>query len=703
MSQGQTSTASVKTTTTGITSAVALSVSGMPTGMTASFSAATIASPGSGSTTLNIAATATATPGNYTLTVTGTAGSQTAKSSFTVTVLAPSFGLAVPTAALGMQNGQTITAVVGITPQNGFTGTVTLGTTGLPAGVTATFSPATLSGSKAATSVMSIVAAKSAHGGFYGFNVTATSGSFVQTASMNLAVNVTASCSMVFTPSTITVAPGGTTTVALTCPSAGSAISMYPFGTPSGITATLSSSTLAVNGSVTMTVSAASTAVQGSSVMGIYATEANGALQEPNIGITVTGPNSAVTLTPSTMTLSPGGSATVGVSWSSVGFPNANVAVGGRPQGVSVSFGATSATSQSLTFSASSAAVNGKYTILLQVMSGVNMRTATLNVVIAPQPACTLATNPAASIGLLAGTSATVSVTCAVTQGTFSAPLTLSAAALTSTSAASATSGSVAGITVQAPATLTAGSSASVTIASASTVKAGTYQLQVTASGSGFTKTIAVPLTVSEPPICSLAATPSSVSLTLGQSTTTKLSCTVSQGAFTTPLSLTLASLPTGVTAQLSPATLTAGSTTTLTLTAATTAKAGTANLSLTAASGGFTQTITVPVTLTAPPTFTLTPSQTTLTLKAGSPVQVSLSSQLSAAFNSAIALSSTGLPTGVTASFSKASLSAPGSGTSVLTFTATSAAKIGTYTINAVGTGGGVTQSEPITLTITK
>ncbi len=696
VSQGQSTTATVKTTTTGITSAIALTVSGLPTGVTASFSPATIATPGSGSSTLNIAAVSTATPGNYTLTVTGTAASQATKSSFTLTVLAPSFGLAVPSTAQGMENGQTITVVVGITPANGFNGVVTLGTTGLPTGVTATFSPATLSGSKAGTTVMSIVAAKSAHGGFYGFNVTATSGSMIQTASMNLAVNVTQSCNMLFTPGTITVAPGGATTVALTCPSAASAISMYPFGMPSGITATLSSSTLAVNGSVTMTVSAAATAVQGSSVMGIYATEANGALQEPNVGITVTGPNSAVTLTPSTMTLSPGGSATVGVSWSSVGFPNANVAVGGRPQGVSVSFNAASATSQFLTFSASSAAVNGKYTILLQVMSGVNMRTATLNVVIAPQPSCTLATNPP-SVSLITGISATLSVTCPVTQGAFSAPLSLAV------TAASTSSSSATGLTVQAPSTLTAGSSASVTIAGASTVTAGSYQLQVTASGSGFSKTITVPLTVAGRPVCTLAAAPSSVSLTLAQFTTTKLTCAVTQGSFSPPLSLTLAGAPTGVTTQLSPATLTTGSSTTLTLSAASTAKAGTSNLTLSAAGAGFSQTITVPVTLTAAPTFALTAAQSALTLKAGSTVQVSLSSQLSGAFNSAIAVSSTGLPTGVTASFSKASLAAPGSGASVLTFTATSAAKTGTYTINAVGTGGGVTQSEPITLTITK
>jgi uncharacterized membrane protein len=287
-----------------------------------------------------------------------------------------------------------------------------------------------------------------------------------------------------------------------------------------------------------------------------------------------------------------------------------------------------------------------------------------------------------------------------VTQGTFSAPLSLAVAA---TSAASAASGGVTGITLQAPATLTAGSTASVTIASTSAVKAGSYDLQVTASGGGFTKTITVPLTVAEPPVCTLAAAPSTVSVTLGQSTSTKLTCTVTQGSFSAPLSLTLASVPAGVTTKLSTATLTAGSSTTLTLTAASTAKTGTTNVSLTAAGVGFTKTITVPVTLTAPPSFALTPAQTSLTLKAGSTAQVTLSSALSGAFNSAVALSCTGLPTGMTAAFSKASLAAPGSGTSVVTFTATSATKAGAYAIKVGGSGGGVTQSEALTITITK
>ncbi len=352
--------------------------------------------------TLNIAATATAAPGMYTLTVTGTAGSQTAKSTFSLTVLAPSFGLAAPSVAMGMQNGQTITAVIAITPQNGFNSTVTLAASGLPAGVTATFSPATLSGLQARHQHHERCGSQNRQGRILQFQCHCHQRIAQPDSSIESGRQCCAFCSMVSTPNAINVAPGGTTTVTLTCPSAASAISMSTFSVPSGLTATLSSSTLAVNGSVKLTVSAASTAVEGSTVMGITATETNGALQEPNIPINVTGTNAALTLAPSTITLSPGNSATVGVSWSTTGFSNANLAVGGRPQGVSVSFGAISGGTGSLTFSADSTAVNGNYTILIQGMSGVLMRSATLNVVIAPPPVCTLASSPA-SISLMAG------------------------------------------------------------------------------------------------------------------------------------------------------------------------------------------------------------------------------------------------------------------------------------------------------------
>ncbi|HEY6350532.1 MAG TPA: hypothetical protein VI636_14085, partial [Candidatus Angelobacter sp.] len=69
--------------------------------------------------------------------------------------------------------------------------------------------------------------------------------------------------------------------------------------------------------------------------------------------------------------------------------------------------------------------------------------------------------------------------------------------------------------------------------------------------------------------------------------------------------------------------------------------------------------------------------------------------------FNSAVSLSVSGLPVGVTASFNPASIAAPGSGSSTLTFTATSTATTGTSNITVTATGGGVSHTATIALTV--
>jgi hypothetical protein len=64
--------------------------------------------------------------------------------------------------------------------------------------------------------------------------------------------------------------------------------------------------------------------------------------------------------------------------------------------------------------------------------------------------------------------------------------------------------------------------------------------------------------------------------------------------------------------------------------------------------------------------------------------------------------MSSSGEPSGVTASFSPTSIPAPGSGTSTLTLTVGSSAAAGTYTINVIGTGtGGVVGNTTVSLTV--
>jgi hypothetical protein len=78
------------------------------------------------------------------------------------------------------------------------------------------------------------------------------------------------------------------------------------------------------------------------------------------------------------------------------------------------------------------------------------------------------------------------------------------------------------------------------------------------------------------------------------------------------------------------------------------------------------------------------------------------LTTAVSGGFDSSIALTASGEPTGVTVSFSSASIAAPGAGTSTVTFTAASTTATGTYTITVTGAGQSLTHTATITLTVT-
>jgi kumamolisin len=104
----------------------------------------------------------------------------------------------------------------------------------------------------------------------------------------------------------------------------------------------------------------------------------------------------------------------------------------------------------------------------------------------------------------------------------------------------------------------------------------------------------------------------------------------------------------------------------------------------------------------TPTPAFTLAASPVAVSVAPGSSGTSTITTAVSGGFSSAIALSSSGAPTGVTVSFKPASIASPGSGTSAVTFTVASTAKAGTYPITISGTGGGITHTAVVTLTVT-
>jgi subtilase family serine protease len=101
-------------------------------------------------------------------------------------------------------------------------------------------------------------------------------------------------------------------------------------------------------------------------------------------------------------------------------------------------------------------------------------------------------------------------------------------------------------------------------------------------------------------------------------------------------------------------------------------------------------------------PNFTISASPSSVSALQGGNGSSTITTTVSGGFNSAIALTASGQPTGVTVTFSPTSIAAPGSGTSTMSIAVASTTAVGTYTISVTGTGGSTTHIATVTLTVT-
>src|SRR5256712_210495 len=165
----------------GFSGSVSLSASGLPSGVTASFSP----NPATTSSTLTLTATSTAATGTLALTVTGTSGSLASSTTATLTVTAAgNFTLSSSPSSLTIEQRAGGASTITVTPQNGFTGSVSLSASGQPSGVTASFStnPAT------ASSTLTLTASSTATTGTFSVAVAGTSGNLTHSTTLSLTV-----------------------------------------------------------------------------------------------------------------------------------------------------------------------------------------------------------------------------------------------------------------------------------------------------------------------------------------------------------------------------------------------------------------------------------------------------------------------------------------------------------------------------------
>jgi Pro-kumamolisin, activation domain len=363
---GSTATSTITVTPlNGFKGDVTLAASGLPTGVTAAFSP----NPATSTSKVTFTASATATTGAATVTVTGTSGSTKQTTTITLTVKpAPNFTLSDAPAGLTVDQLASGTSTITITPENGFTGDVTLAASGLPKGVTASFgtNPAT------STSKLTLTVGATAATGTSTITITGTSGSLSHTTTVKL--TVAPGLGLMATPSSLTITQGSTGATTVLANPDSSPVTFSISGLPSGVTASFSPNPAVNNTEVTFKVSA--TATVGTFNVTVTGTE-DGLTATTTIALTVKALGDfSLTAQPSPVTVSKGSTATTTITVVPTdGFDQeVTLQASGLPTGVTASFNPNPATTTStlkLAVSSSTASglstitVSGGYEILL--------------------------------------------------------------------------------------------------------------------------------------------------------------------------------------------------------------------------------------------------------------------------------------------------------------------------------------------------
>jgi subtilase family serine protease len=128
---------------------------------------------------------------------------------------------------------------------------------------------------------------------------------------------------------------------------------------------------------------------------------------------------------------------------------------------------------------------------------------------------------------------------------------------------------------------------------------------------------------------------------------------------------------------------------------------AGALSLMVVMASCGDGSSSTTSTVGTTAATLTLTTTPTTLTLAPGASGTVATVATPGGSFNSSVALSVSGAPTGVTATLASGTIAAPGSGSVAITIAASSSVVAGTYPLTITASGGGISTTSTVNLII--
>lgn len=513
-----------------------------------------------------------------------------------------SIGVTASPTALTVQQGGSGTVTVTLTRGGGFADAVNVTVEGLPSGVTASVSPAQLTGTTT-SAIVTVNVANTVTAGTYTATIRA-SATGVGAATVQYALTVTAApnYTLTATPPALSVGQGssGTTSIGINRTNFTDAVALSLVNPPAGITGTFNPA------SATGTTSQLTVNVAGSVATGSYTLTVQGAATGPGnktttVALTVTPPpDYTLSTTPATLTLAAGTNATTTVNINRTNFTGAvTLSLDNPPQGITATFNpaAPTGTSSVATINVATTVAPGNYTVTIRGVAAsaridgvdeaaaiADPRTTTVALTVTTAASFSLSASPNA-LTIAPGASGTSTVTLVRTN--FATDVALSVPTQPS------------GITGSfAPATLSGGTLGStVTITVPGTTPAGTYPVTIQGVGGSLTQTTTVTVTVPAPNV-TFSATPSSLSIQQGGTGTTTLN--VARTAFTTNITPAVTGNPAGMTVSFNPNPVT-GTSSTVTVTVGSSVTPNTYNVVIAATGVPGNPSVTLPVTVTAP------------------------------------------------------------------------------------------------------
>jgi len=364
-----------------------------------------VAGYGTNTSILSITTTALTPAGNYTLVVTGTAelisyGYSQRVHSWAVTVRVSGFYIVPSPMDKSVIVGKSTTLNIGVQSVGTFSSSVTLTASNVPAGMTATFNPASVLPPPGGlgSSILTISTAPTLAQGTYYLTIRGTSGSLTSAEYIKISVgNFTMSVS----PSSRTVEQGSTTTFTVTGASSdeySATMALTVSGLPAGVDYTFSPSSIFIpaagSASSTLTLSVSLTAPTGTypvTITGTSGTQSQSVTVTLNI---VAKPDFLLTVTPSSATVRNGSSTSFTLTVISINsfnspvaltveIPAATQATGSiTPSSVTPPAGGSATATLTVTTYATAPAASG--TITVKGSSGSLLHTATATLTISP-------------------------------------------------------------------------------------------------------------------------------------------------------------------------------------------------------------------------------------------------------------------------------------------------------------------------------